>query len=95
MGYTFQISKAGKYTAKEWNGVDLFPESLFTYKESDAIYKTGTNDLRVIIQGNLFKLYINGVFIDEVQDNSFAQGRVGIYAFHGKFAFDNIEVWWY
>ena len=49
----------------------------------------------MIIQGDLFKLYINRVFIDEVQDNSFAQVRVGIYAFHGKVAFDNIEVRWY
>jgi len=72
----------------------LFLESLFPYKESDAINKTGTNNLRVITQGDLFKLYINGVFIDEVQDNLFAQGRVGIYAFHGKVAFDNFEVRW-
>ena len=92
--YTFQISKAGKYTAKKWNGVDLFLESLFAYKESDAINKTGTNNLRVITQGDLFKLYINGVFIDEMQDNLFAQGRVGIYAFHGKVTFDNFEVRW-
>ena len=39
--YTFQISKAGKYTAKKWNAVDLFPESIFAYKESDAINKRG------------------------------------------------------
>ena len=41
VGYTFQISKAEKYTANKWNAFDLFPESIFAYKESDAINKRG------------------------------------------------------
>lgn len=46
----------------------------------------------MITQGDLFKLYVNGVLVDEVRDDSFSGGRVGLLAGGCIVPFDDFYV---
>ena len=46
----------------------------------------------MITQGDLFKLYVNGVLVDEVWDGSFSEGRVALHASRCIVAFDDFYV---
>jgi hypothetical protein len=96
--YLFSASSDGFYSFKklvnnEW-------ESLVEWTESDVI-ETGEeseNLLGVLAEGNSFTLLINDYILEQVEDDSFAEGTLALAA--GAFdeagvdvAFDNFAVW--
>jgi hypothetical protein len=96
--YWFEISSDGYYSvdmmqAGEWVG-------LVDWVESDAINQgTGvTNHLKVVCDGDRFVFYVNGIYLTEVTDATFASGNVGLAA--GTFdepgvvvVFDNLRLY--
>jgi hypothetical protein len=83
-GYLFGISCDGRYTFNEWDG-SVEPSGLWTshigWTTNSAIIsgEQQTNRVGVMASGNLFELYVNGVKVAELQDDTFAEGFLGIY----------------
>jgi hypothetical protein len=83
-GYLFGISCDGKYTFIEWDG-SVEPTGLWTshinWTANSAIIsgEKQTNRVGVMATGSLLELYVNGVKVAELQDDTFAEGFLGIY----------------
>jgi hypothetical protein len=83
-GYLFGISCDGRYSFSEWDG-SIEPRGQWTthlnWTEHSAIIPGAgqTNRVGVMATGNLFELYVNGVKVAELQDDSFPEGFLGIY----------------
>jgi hypothetical protein len=83
-GYLFGISCDGRYSFSEWDGT-VEPRGLWTthidWTNHPAIIQGAgqTNRVGVMATGNLFELYVNGVKVAELQDDSFPEGFLGIY----------------
>ncbi len=96
--YWFQISADGYYsvdrmTADEWVG-------LVDWQQSEAINQGlgATNHLKVVCDGTHFIFYVNGTYLTDVEDATYASGNVGLAA--GTFDepgvvvhFDNVNVY--
>lgn len=78
-GYLYGISCDGKFALREWN-VDKMAV-LQDWKTSNSILKGSNqvNRLGIMAQGNVLKLYVNGVLVDTVKDSTFDQGYLGLY----------------
>lgn len=83
-GYLFGVSCDGKYTFNEWDG-SVEPRGLWTnhinWTTNSAILsgEKQTNRVGVMATGSLLELYVNGVKVAEIQDDTFAEGYLGIY----------------
>jgi hypothetical protein len=83
-GYLFGISCDGRYSFSQWDGT-IEPRGLWTThidrREHAAILRGAgqTNRVGVMATGNLFELYVNGVKVDQFQDDSFREGFIGFY----------------
>ncbi len=83
-GYMFGITCDGKFIIRKWDG-KIPPKGhmtfLITDKANPAIL-TGpnqTNRLGVMALGSHLLFYINGKFVEDLQDASFAKGYVGVF----------------
>ncbi|MFC1936291.1 hypothetical protein ACFLYP_01345 [Chloroflexota bacterium] len=68
-GYIFTISCDGNYRLASWEKNEW--KDLINWQEDDAIH-TGpnqTNRIGVWVDGKVIKLYVNGVLIDDFEDN--------------------------
>ncbi len=96
--YMFSISSDGYYRLQKL--VDDEWESIVKWKRSDAI-NTGeesVNRLGLLAVGTFIVLLVNDEVVDEIEDDTFAAGNIGLAA--GAFeetgveiAFDNLKVW--
>ncbi len=96
--YFFSISSDGYYRLQKL--VDDEWEVIIKWTPSDAI-ETGeasVNRLGVLAQGPRIGLLVNGIVLDEVEDDTFTTGNLALAA--GTFdeggveiAFDNLKVW--
>ena len=84
MGYLFQVDSQGNYTV--FSSQNYSDATASTKIKSGTIatgWKKGTgvsNTLQIIAQGPNISLYVNGVYIDSVQDGTFQSGEVGFVA---------------
>lgn len=93
--YLFEISSDGFYRASlleddEW-------ATLIEWTRSDVINLDGPNVMAVESQGPRFTLFINGVQVDQVSDDTFDRGRIGLAARaisepHVSIGFDNLSL---
>ncbi|MHB1357513.1 MAG: hypothetical protein ACYCZF_16210 [Anaerolineae bacterium] len=95
--YIFKVNAAGRYVVFAYDGGEWI--NLIAWTKNSAV-KTGTatNKLAIVAQGETFAFYINGVKVDEMVDNRFAEGDIAlVVGTHdvGDFAagFTNIGVW--
>jgi hypothetical protein len=95
--YWFQISSDGFHTV-EMNYQDEWT-TLSEWEESDAINQGvgATNHLQVVSSGDEFSMFVNGVFLVTVSDNTLGAGNIALAA--GALGepgvvvhFDNVEV---
>jgi hypothetical protein len=83
-GYLFGVSCDGRYTFNEWDG-SVEPNGLWTnhiaWTSNSAILsgEKQTNRVGLMATGSLLELYVNGVKVAEVQDDTFDEGYLGIY----------------
>jgi hypothetical protein len=83
-GYLFAVSCDGKYQLREWDGKegeDGKSTTLIAWKANSAII-TGSgkdNRLGVMIKGNQFGLYVNGILLEEFSDSTYEDGYFGVF----------------
>ena len=83
-GYLFAVSCDGKYQLREWDGKsgeDGKSTTLISWKENSAII-TGQdkdNRLGVMIKGNQFGLYVNGILLEQFSDSTYEDGYFGVF----------------
>ena len=68
---SYRISKVGSTTQNNW-------VTLVDWTSSPLISRRGKNTLKVVTIGNLFKFFINGTQVNQISDNDFKQGYVGL-----------------
>ena len=95
--YFFRISRDGSY-ALSVSKDDRHNTSIL-YDNSSAI-KTGLGDknlITVVARGNTLYLYVNKQYISNVVDNSYASGKIGVFASDNSsetdVAFTNVQIW--
>lgn len=95
-GYVFLVAGDGYYAISRY--VDGDSEHLVGWTESDTIRQgSGTNELRVICDGDQLTFYVNGVWMAEAWDGSFSSGDVALYGTTfdpgaAEFRFDNFSL---
>lgn len=83
-GYLFGITCDGTYYLKAWDGI-AFPEPTMTqivYPHSNKAIVKGadqTNRIGVLASGSSLKLYVNGVQVHEITDETYNKGYFGIF----------------
>ena len=95
--YRFEISGDGYYSFDlmeddEWT-------TLIDWTDTPAIRQgNSTNTITVVCDGDLFTFYVNGEYLDECRDGTFAEGDIGLLAGTIEeapvhIAFDNVRVY--
>ncbi|HMD87543.1 MAG TPA: hypothetical protein VKF38_00140 [Anaerolineaceae bacterium] len=83
-GYLFGITCAGKYFLRKWDG-KAAPSGHMYYIITDKASPTilagpnQTNRLGVMAIGSHLLFYINGKYVEDVQDSSYPKGYVGVF----------------
>jgi hypothetical protein len=83
-GYLFGITCDGKYSLRKWDG-KLLPKGHMTFIITDKASPTisvgpnQSNRLGVMAIGSHLLFYINGKYVEDVQDASYAKGYVGVF----------------
>jgi eukaryotic-like serine/threonine-protein kinase len=99
-GYVFSIGVAGTYTFDTFN-FGARNNTIYTLLNnglSTAIKrgKNQTNLIAVVANGSTISAYINHQLVDQLQDTTYKQGKVGIYGY-GQTLVDieaqNVKVW--
>lgn len=83
-GYLLGVSCDGKYSLREWDATLGSKGTMTTHinwTSSDAIQSGSnkTNKIGMMSVGDRLIIYINGVLINEVKDNTFSQGSFGLF----------------
>ncbi len=96
-GYLFEISCDGQYRFWKWDGKageKGTATTLIAWKASDQIVKgsNAVNRMGVWANGSNFKLYVNGVFLEEVTNSSYSSGFFGVFVNPGPTAKYTIQV---
>jgi hypothetical protein len=89
--YVYGFSCDGKYRLYEWDGGEF--TALAGWKSSSHI-KSGpnqTNRMGIMAEGDIIRLYANGKLITTVEDDTFEEGRFGL--FIGSAETDNFKVY--
>ena len=78
-GYLFGFSCDGKYSLRQWDG-DKFTV-LVDWTASPAILAGAdqTNRMGFKAEGSSFSLYANGTLLTQVEDDSYDEGRLGLF----------------
>jgi hypothetical protein len=97
--YGFLVTHDGYYGIfKMQDGKLVLADPVGGLKYSDAIRQGGVvNHIQTVCQGNTLQLSVNGELLSIIQDDSYAQGQVGViaaaYADPGEeLFFDNLKV---
>lgn len=95
--YDFEITNQGEFDLRYFlNNKPVF----LIQKTASSVIRgvSSTNTLLVIARGNSFQLFINGKFVGQTQDSTFATGQVGVAAgtlsaSNGDASFVNLRVY--
>lgn len=90
-GYLFGITCDGRYSLRRWDQPNM--SYLVNWTESAALEKGKNvqNTLGVMTKGDTIGLYINGIKVKELSDDSFPTGIFGIFV--GSDNTDDLTVW--
>jgi len=83
-GYLFGVSCEGKYSLRKFDGT-IGKHGKMTFMRlwtaNEAILKGAgqVNRLGMMAEGKMLTLYINGVKVDQIQDNKYLEGYYGVY----------------
>jgi hypothetical protein len=96
-GYLFLIQGTGSFAIMRARGRDV--TALVDWRTSDKInVGPATNRIRAVCAGNYLALYINGEFMADVTDDSYASGQIGLAASAAnrlgvRVEYDNLSVY--
>ena len=91
--YYLGFSCDGRYGLSRWDGGGV--TSVFGLSQSDVIYagSNQTNRIGVIANGDTFRVYANGKFIQEIKDTGIgSEGHIGVYLAANETAGFTIEL---
>lgn len=79
VGYLLGISCDGRYSLRRWNG-DRFV-TLIDWSPSDRLNSGAdqTNRFGMLAEGNRLGIYANGYLLEEISDDTHAEGRIGVF----------------
>lgn len=79
LGYLFGVSCDGRYSLRRWDGKNFI--KIIDWTESDVLNSGSQqgNRIGVMVRGNRFSLYANGVLLKEATDDTHASGRFGVF----------------
>jgi hypothetical protein len=85
-GYLFKVFTNGQYAIgkADLNNTDANKRFVSLHTGTNSAIKQGLNQsnlLALVANGNTISLFINGQYIDGVQDSSFVKGQLGVCAF--------------
>jgi hypothetical protein len=95
--YLFELSKDGQFQFSLWKNAKWI--TLVGWTNSSAIETgKGSNNIKIIAQGDTFTFYVNGVKLGECTDRSLSSGEIGLVAGarddgEVHVSFDNLKVW--
>ena len=75
--YEYGITNQGQFFFRRHDSANADYTYLINDTKSAAIVTSGINTLTVIANGSDFKLYTNGAFVGESNDDSYASGQLG------------------
>ena len=89
-GYVFEFSCNGSYRLYKWDGKEYM--GLQAWEKSSSILAGANqkNRLGIWTAGSTIRLYANGQFLGEYQDDSYASGKFGVVI--GSKSTDNFQV---
>ncbi len=79
-GYLFGFTCDGRYSVRIWNGQSFLMVIPWTTSEHILKGPDQTNVLGFWAEGNLLRVYANGKFLAEVQDDTLSSGSFGIFS---------------
>lgn len=95
--YFFYIKTDGTYALKTFSGDQ---ETGILTKSASSVIQTGLNSfntLAVVVQNGTISLYVNQRLIDTVNDSTYSQGQIGVFAGNdvnfAEAVFSNAKVW--
>jgi hypothetical protein len=97
-GYLFGFSCDGQYSFRIWNGEKFYYPVPWDASRHILQGLDQTNRLGIMVKGNKFSLYANGVFLTTVDDDTYTYGEIGVFVGAVKTAgftaaFDEIAYW--
>lgn len=83
-GYLYGISCSGEYVLRTWDGASM--NNLIVWTANDAIPSGPdlTRRIGVWASGDEFSLYVNGKFLRQISDSTFADGLFGLFISSGS-----------
>lgn len=78
-GYLFGVSCDGRYSLRIWDGEGF--STLVDWTESENLNAGAdeTNRIGIMLDGEDISLYANGNLLEELQDDTFDEGRFGVF----------------
>jgi len=78
-GYVYGFSCDGQYSMRNWDGKTF--TAIVDWTANEAIRKgpNQANRVGIMVKGNQFTFYANGVQTGQVQDNTYTQGKFGLF----------------
>jgi len=97
-GYIYGFSCDGQFSLRKWDGKNF--TTIVDWTQNEAI-KSGadqSNRLGIMVKGNQFTLYANGVQVGQASDSSYTQGTLGFFTAASSTAnftaqFDEVAYW--
>lgn len=78
-GYLYGLSCDGRYSFRTWDG-ERFSILIDWTESAHILTQEGEiNRLGVLAEGNQFRLYVNGMLVDETADNTYREGSFGVF----------------
>ena len=96
-GYSFIFSSDGQYSIGYWDGeYNSLVSDVF--EDSNDIENDDSYEMTVVCVGEYLALYVDGVLIDEVEDDTYDEGYAGMAAVSRdddglEVTFDNLVIW--
>ncbi len=79
-GYLFGVTCDGRYSLRAWDGEEMTSLVRATSHPSIRAGSEQTNRVGVMAQGDRLRLYVNGVLLQEIRDETFtAEGGFGVF----------------
>jgi len=78
-GYLFGFTCDGRYSLRAWDGSEFTKVKDWTANSAILAGPNQTNRLGLMADGSRLSLYANGVFLDEIHDDRFGEGRFGLF----------------
>jgi serine/threonine protein kinase len=78
--YDFEINDQGQYYFRRHDANAGANYMLLVPSTSSSAIGSGTNQLMVIANGSDFRLFVNGTFVNEVQDSTYTSGQFSLVA---------------